>query len=137
MQVTRQRDELERRHKLAERAKAARAWPCCPSASRCNDKLTQEQEIDLADYRPHVMIYFCVALAIGYGTWGFTTMRNSEELTSHLHRLHYMAFFAESAVAAVSALVLCCPGWHKLVIRRHYQKIAATLLFQLYSLQLV
>ena len=125
---------LERRHSRANQT----LWSKFFSRTRSDGgRLSQEEEFVQADYEPRVIIYFCVTISIGYGVYGFTTMRNKQGLSSHLHSLHFIAFYVESAIAAASALLFMCSGWHTSVLRRHYQVIASSLLFALYSLNLV
>ncbi len=105
-----------------------------PSGAGRGMQATQQEEFLQADYDPSVMICFCVTIAIGYAAHGFTTMRNNHGFDPHLHRLHFSAFYAEAALAAVVALLLLCPGWHTPVIRRHYQTLAGVLVCVLCSL---
>jgi hypothetical protein len=139
--VTAFRSSLERRHGADEDrsmwARLVRGFARrMPSFRREEAEPTEEMEFAVADFDPHVMIYFCSTIAVGYGVYGWTTMRNSEQMTEVLHKFHFTAFFVEAAIAAVAALMLICRGLHTAFIAKHYQAMSAVLLYTLFALNL-
>jgi hypothetical protein len=142
--------EQERRMKMQEGATAC-GWKEDPRQAfraavlqereQCEAKrrpgiMDERVEFALADYDPKFMTIFLTTIAIGYGYYGFATMRNLPGDSEVLRKEHFIAFYVQSFIAAVSALLLSVTGPHTAYIARYYQAMAAVLIATLFSLNL-
>ena len=54
---------------------------------------SQEEEFAEEDYDPHVLTFFCAAIAVAYADNGFKTLQNVDGVSAHLQVLHIAVFF--------------------------------------------